>query len=108
MGGGDLQHSYMYSLRAFIVLFAGPAFPKGPTIWGGGGGGNRLPAKLVANTSCGISKGTGLYVINVTDIFHTIMGSNFNFPCRYRLRGYSYHHHTWTWCVICSSECFNP
>ena len=39
MGGGDLQHSYMYSLRAFIVLFAGPAFPKGPTIWGGGGGG---------------------------------------------------------------------
>ena len=43
--GGDQQHSY--SLKVFIVLvaLARTAFPTGPSLcWGGGGGGvNRLP-----------------------------------------------------------------
>ena len=49
------------------IATARPAFPTGPTVFfpffffggGGGGGGGRLPAKLLANTSCGISTGTG-------------------------------------------------
>ena len=43
--------------KVFIVFSSRPAFPTGPSVWGGGGGGgNRLPVE-VANTSYGTSTG---------------------------------------------------